>query len=165
MPGAIALAERLDKARRRADLVTRTAGQLCAESVSLVSASRSLRARRGRAVVAAGSPERSTGIVAKPAGAEPCTGFRLEGLVGGTPVMARLDGDVLTCDPLLHSHAEIVVALGETFSPSEDGQPVSTSLAGSPLQLLVTLMRAMQVTKLWYLCDGIELAGEVEPSE
>ena len=71
--------------------------------------------------------------------------FRIEGLVGERWVWATLDKTALRCDPVLFRHAELVVALGETFTYS-GGRPVVADLEGSVAQVLVTLMKAMRVT-------------------
>jgi hypothetical protein len=74
--------------------------------------------------------------------------FELEGAVGDVPVKAvSLDG-VLVCDPLLRSHAEVIVALGETIALGRFGKEEPACLDGPPTVVLATLARAMKVTKL-----------------
>jgi hypothetical protein len=58
--------------------------------------------------------------------------FELEGVVGDVPVKAvSLDG-VLVCDPLLRSHAEVIVAPGEGIAHGRFGKEEPASLDGPP---------------------------------
>jgi hypothetical protein len=74
--------------------------------------------------------------------------FEMEGVVDDVPVRAvSLDG-VLVCDPLLRSHAELIVALGESIALGRFGKKEPARLDGPPAVVLATLARAMKVTKL-----------------
>jgi hypothetical protein len=74
--------------------------------------------------------------------------FELEGVIDDVPVEAvSLDG-VLVCDPLLRSHAEVIVALGESIALGRFGKREPASLDGPPAVVLATLARAMKVTQL-----------------
>jgi hypothetical protein len=81
--------------------------------------------------------------------------FEVEGLIGGVPVKAAALDGTLVCDPLLKSHAEVVVALGERLvvmgeglAGSRFGRREQARLDGPPEVVLATLVRAMTVTKL-----------------
>jgi hypothetical protein len=69
-------------------------------------------------------------------------------LIGDQPVRAALEKGTLICDPLLRSHAELVVALGDSFVDARSGQSRPASLEGAPVVVLATLMRAMRVTRV-----------------
>jgi hypothetical protein len=69
-------------------------------------------------------------------------------VIGGQPVRAAFEKGTLICDPLLRSHAELVVALGDSFVDGRSGQSRPASLEGAPVVVLATLMRAMRVTRV-----------------
>jgi hypothetical protein len=79
----------------------------------------------------------------------------VEGLIGDVSVKAAALDGALVCDPLLKSHAEVVVALGESLvvlgegpAGSRLGRRERARLDGPPEVVLATLVRAMTVTKL-----------------
>jgi hypothetical protein len=75
--------------------------------------------------------------------------FRVEGTIGDHLVMARYEaGGLLDCDPLLRTHAELVVALGESFPLGDADDPLPATLDGPPVAVLLTLMRASLITKV-----------------
>jgi hypothetical protein len=81
--------------------------------------------------------------------------FEVEGLIGDVAVKAAALDGTLICDPLLKSHAEVVVALGESLvvlgegpAGSRLGRRERARLDGPPEVVLATLVRAMTVTKL-----------------
>ncbi|GEM_PF-6064603 len=69
--------------------------------------------------------------------------FRVDGTVGDQAVWAEYEEGSLRFPPLLRSHAELVVSLGESFRLGEEDVPAS--LTGPPGVVLATLMRAMRV--------------------
>jgi hypothetical protein len=74
--------------------------------------------------------------------------FELEGVIGDQPVRANFEEGTLSCDPLLRSHAELVVALGDSFVDGKSGRSRPASLDGVPVVVLATLIRAMRVTRV-----------------
>lgn len=136
----------------RAAKANRTALRASVESLAIRSRARTLRAEHRRAALAprprAGRTLPNSARMAHE-GRTHGTGcfFELRGVVSGTSVRAMLTSYGLECDPLLRAHAELVVALGETFPYGEHGV-VTASLDGSPAQILLTLMRSMKVTGL-----------------
>jgi hypothetical protein len=87
-----------------------------------------------RAASSAPQPVRETGGLSS---------FRVDGTVGDQPVEAVYEGGNLRCDPLLRSHAALVVSLEESFRLGEEDVPAT--LNGPPALVLATLMRAMRV--------------------
>jgi hypothetical protein len=80
--------------------------------------------------------------------------FMIEGLLDGVPVTAALDDEGnLSCDPLLWSRAEVLVALGDTVSYGDDGRTLPAGL-GNPVQALVTFMHCVQVTSFSISLQG-----------
>ncbi len=78
--------------------------------------------------------------------------FEVEGLIDGVTVRASLGPDGLSCDPLLRSYAELAVAMGDTFTCGRRVLPAS--LEGSAGQVLLTLVRCMEVTNIHVCLDG-----------
>jgi len=80
--------------------------------------------------------------------------FLVCGLLDDDAVEARwVPGHGLMCPPSLIARAEVVMALGETFSQGDDGWTVAATL-DTPLGAMLTLMRAMsQVTSLDMLME------------
>jgi len=80
--------------------------------------------------------------------------FLVCGLIDDDAVEARwVPGHGLMCPPSLIARAEVVMALGETFSQGEEGWTVAATL-DTPLAAMLTLMRAMsQVTSLDMLME------------
>ena len=77
--------------------------------------------------------------------------FEVKGLIDGVTVRASLGPDRLSCDPLLRSYAELAVAMGDTFTCGRKALPAS--LEGSPGQVLLTLVRCMEVTNIHVCLD------------
>jgi len=67
--------------------------------------------------------------------------FRVEGLVDDEPCVAAYANDVLSCSDEVRHRAEVVVAMGETFSAG-GGRTVVATLDGAVGAVLVTVMRA-----------------------
>lgn len=80
--------------------------------------------------------------------------FLVSGLLDDDAVEARwVPGHGLMCAPSLIARAEVVMALGETFTQGDDGWTVAATL-DTPLAAMLTLMRAMShVTSLDMLLD------------
>ena len=77
--------------------------------------------------------------------------FEVKGLIAGVTVRASLGPDRLSCDPLLRSYAELAVAMGDTFTCGRKALPAS--LEGSAGQVLLTLVRCMEVTNIHVCLD------------
>ena len=77
--------------------------------------------------------------------------FEVEGLIDGVVVRASFAPGGLCCDRLLRSYAELAVALGDTFTCGRKALPAS--LDGSPGQVLLTLVRCMEVTNIHVCLD------------
>jgi len=80
--------------------------------------------------------------------------FLVCGRLDDDEVEARwVPGHGLMCPPALLARAEVVVALGETFSPGDGGGSVTATL-DTPLSAMLTIMRAMSsVTSLDMLME------------
>jgi hypothetical protein len=74
--------------------------------------------------------------------------FCVEGRIGDHVVVARYEAGVLDCDPVLRTHAELVVAVGDSFPFGNVNHALPASLDGPPVVVLLTLMRASFVTKV-----------------
>jgi hypothetical protein len=149
--GCAELVQRSTSARRRAAALTEQSQALTEAARHAFEAAMRLRGEMARGVRC--RPQTWAGARL---GAGPhFRSFEVEGLIGDVPVKAvALDG-TLVCDPLLKSHAEVVVALGERLIVPGDGPPSSrfarrerARLDGPPEVVLATLVRAMRVTKL-----------------
>ena len=77
--------------------------------------------------------------------------FEVEGIIDGVAVQASFGPEGLSCHWLLRSYAELAVALGETFTCGRRALPAS--LEGSPGQVLLTLVRCMEVTNIHVCLD------------
>jgi len=132
----VPLATRADRAKDKARCLVSESRLLVNEAQKLVIQARRLRSRRAR-------------------GPHASCSFVVQGSVGDVPVSAWWDEEGLTCDPLLMRHAELVVALGETFSCGRDGTQLVASLNAPPTQVLLTLIRAMKVSRLQYERNGM----------
>lgn len=133
----------------RGRMACRRSADLNERSRALVEEARFLCPRRAaRPAGPAGPAGRDLPVLDGALAAKRVSCFELEGTIGGQPVAARYEGGVLDCDPLLRSHADLVVAVGDTFSYGEGGPVVDASLEGPAVAVLVTLMRAMRVTSM-----------------
>jgi hypothetical protein len=145
----------------RAVNAERSAWRLCAESVAVMHQAHVLLFERRRVGWAMSSTDRQAPSAVRRtaflATEDLGYDFEIRGTVSGHPVSATLGGDGLRCDPLLRAHAELVVALGETFPYGDDGA-LPAALDGNPAQILLTLMRAMKVTRL-ELCLEPQCSG------
>ena len=89
-----------------------------------------------------------------------CVLFTVVGQVDDVPVRARwIEGEGLDCPDLLRARAEVVVALGETFSDGS-GPPVVASLDEPTPAMLTVLRAASRVTSVEL--NGARLAEAVE---
>ena len=68
--------------------------------------------------------------------------FVIRGIVDGRPSVARWSRGRLLADPELMRRAEVVVAMGETFTGYEGLPDVVASLDGAQPAVLLTVMRA-----------------------
>jgi hypothetical protein len=150
----------------RAANANRSARKICAESFAVTSRARFLlveRQRASSAVRSAGRPSANSVWSATLPSTEGLRyDFEIRGVISGQPVSATLRRDRLRCDPLLRAHADLVVALGETFPYGDRALPAT--LDGSPAQILLTLMRAMNVTKLALCLEPQGFVRRVSPS-
>jgi hypothetical protein len=70
-----------------------------------------------------------------------CAGFVLHGVVDGRPCVAKWSGDQLEADAELLRRAEVVIALGETFTCDDLPRQIPASLDDG-LPMMLTLVRA-----------------------
>jgi hypothetical protein len=69
--------------------------------------------------------------------------FTVRGIVDGYPTIARWRPDHLDCDHELLQRVQVIVAMGEEFTPADEpGPSVPASTEGPPLAVLLTVMRA-----------------------
>ncbi|HEX8803609.1 MAG TPA: hypothetical protein VF743_05435 [Acidimicrobiales bacterium] len=138
--------------RRRWRATRHAAEALCARSLDLQTAARSATAR-AEALRTSGQARRSLARSAgsghlSPAPARWGSDFTVEGLVDGEVVRARwtVAGGLAAPDELVR-RAEIVVALGETFSVEEGGDEVLAELDGHSMAALLTVVRAFTAVR------------------
>ena len=131
---------------RRARAVA-TATRLSVVSNALLDAAAELRSRANELRMAAletrfrvpfdGTTTRLGGL------GEPTAWFTVRGVVDGRPSMARWSPGHLDCDDELTQRIEIVVAMGERFSPPWSPETsLPASVVEPPVIVLLTIMRA-----------------------
>lgn len=69
--------------------------------------------------------------------------FTIRGIVDGRPTTARWRPGRLDCDPELLRRIQVIVAMGEQFSPPDSsGRMIRAAVDAPPVAVLLTVMRA-----------------------
>jgi hypothetical protein len=114
---------------------------LLGEADVLVSASASLRSRAAELRTAAAEARRVRSAETV-AGSSDVSWFTVRGFVDDRPATVRWRPGALDGDRDVLRRAEVIVAMGDEFALDRERPPASASLAGPPVVVLLTIVRA-----------------------